>query len=54
MARAHIAAWAPQYQFLVVEIAGKLMHVTPVSNTPLAVRDASGRPVQMPVVIQLP
>jgi hypothetical protein len=54
MRRAHIEAWAPQFQFLVVEIAGRRMHVTPASNTGMNVRDASGNPVQMPVAIQLP
>jgi hypothetical protein len=54
MRRAHIEAWAPQFQFLVVEIAGRRMHVTPASNTGMNVRDASGTPVQMPVAIQLP
>jgi len=54
MARAHIAGWAPVRQFLVVEIAGRTMHVTPISVDPMVVRDANGQPVAMPLVVQLP
>jgi hypothetical protein len=54
MARAHIAGWAAVPQFLVVEIAGKAMHITPVSTGPVVVRDAGGNPVSMPLVIRIP
>jgi hypothetical protein len=54
MARAHIAGWAPVRQFLVVEIAGRTMRITPVSTGPVVVRDASGSPVPMPLVVRLP
>jgi hypothetical protein len=54
MARAHIQGWAPVRQFLVVEIEGKTMRVTPLSTEKFAVRDAAGRDVPMPVTIQGP
>jgi hypothetical protein len=54
MARAHIAGWAPVRQFLVVEIAGRTMRITPVSTDPVEVRDAAGEAVSMPLVIRLP
>lgn len=54
MVRAHIAGWAPVRQFLVVEIAGRTMHIAPISTDRVVVRDASGNPVAMPLVVQLP
>jgi hypothetical protein len=54
MAGAHIAGWAPVRQFLVVEIAGRTMHITPVSTEPVVVRDANGNEVSMPLVVRLP
>lgn len=54
MARAHIAGWAPVHHFLVVEIDGRTMRITPVSTEPLAVRDANGNAVGMPLLVRLP
>lgn len=54
MKAANIAAWAAQNHFLVVEIAGKTMHITPVSFAPMDIRDAAGRVVQPPFVVNVP
>jgi len=54
MPRAHIEGWSPQYEFAVVEIEGSTMHVTPLANIPVVVRDATGKQIQMPVAIKLP
>jgi hypothetical protein len=54
MTPAHIAGWAPVRQFLVVEVEGKTMQITPVSTEPVMVRDPSGKAVGMPLVIRLP
>jgi len=54
MRRANIAAWAPQNHFLVVEIDGKTMHVTPLSFEPVTVVDGDGHPVQTPFEVVLP
>jgi tartrate-resistant acid phosphatase type 5 len=54
MKAANIAAWAPQNHFLVVEIEGKTMRVTPLSFSPMAIVDSNGNPVQPPFVITLP
>jgi hypothetical protein len=54
MARAHIEGWAPMRHFLVVEIDGREMRVTPVSNDRFVVRDAGGKTLPMPLVVQLP
>jgi len=53
MPRAHIEGWSPQYEFLVVEIEGGAMHVTPVSNGPVIVRDLKGKQIAMPVEVSL-
>ncbi len=53
MAKAHIEGWAPQRHFCIVEIDGRTMRVTPLSNDPMLVRDRNGRPIAMPIVIQL-
>ena len=54
MAKAHIEGWAAQRHFLVVEIDGKTMRVTPVSSEPVTVKDRNGGTIAMPLVIQLP
>ena len=54
MAKAHIEGWAPQRHFCVVEIEGRTMRVIPVSTEPVVVKDRSGNPIGMPLVIQLP
>ena len=51
---ANIAAWAPQNHFLVVEMQGKTMKVTPISFEPLNIRDTSGQQLKLPITITLP
>ena len=53
MKQADIALWAPQNHFLVVEIEGKTMTITPVSFVPMEVHDADGQIAKLPVVVQL-
>jgi hypothetical protein len=50
----NIAAWSPMNHFLVVEIQGKTMRITPIGFEPITVRDAAERTVPMPLVVQLP
>lgn len=53
MRSAHIAGWSGQNHFLVVEIRGKTMSVLPVSFEEIRVQDPNGRPVKMPLVVNL-
>jgi tartrate-resistant acid phosphatase type 5 len=50
----NIAAWAPENHFLVVEIEGKTMRVTPQSFMAMDVRDSDGRSVTLPITVTLP
>jgi hypothetical protein len=54
MAKANIAAFTAQNEFLVVEIEGKTMRVTPLGYEPIHVTDAKGGAVAMPFVLTLP
>jgi tartrate-resistant acid phosphatase type 5 len=54
MATAHIEGWAAHRHFLVVEIEGRTMRVTPVSYEPFAVQNSSHQRIPMPFVIDLP
>ncbi len=54
MKAAHIAAWAPQHQFVVVEIFGDTMKITPISYEPMRIIDAAGKPVNPPFNVVLP
>jgi hypothetical protein len=54
MKRAGIRAWAAENHFLVVEIEGKTMRVTPLSFEPMKVVDGDGRPVTLPITITQP
>ena len=54
MADANIALWSPQNHFLVVEIEGKTMRVTPIGFEKITVVDANGPEVGMPFTIKLP
>ncbi len=54
MAGANIALWSPQNHFLVVEIEGKTMRVTPIGFEKITVVDANGTEVGMPFTIKLP
>ncbi len=54
MARAHIEGFAPQRQFLVVEIDGRVMRVTPVSTGKMVVRDRDRKELPVTLEIRLP
>lgn len=54
MTRNAIAAWAPQLNFLSVDINKKEMTVTPMSSEDLRILDSNGRPVPMPARVRLP
>lgn len=54
MAAAHIEGWAAHRHFLVVEIEGRTMRITPVSYEPFTVTNASRQAIAMPFVINLP
>ncbi len=45
MQRAHIAGFAPVHHFLVVEIDGSAMRITPLSTDKVVPRDSAGRPL---------
>ena len=53
MERAHIAGWAGQNHFLLVEILGRSMRITPISYEPIKVVDKNGDAIQIPVVVNL-
>jgi tartrate-resistant acid phosphatase type 5 len=54
MPAAQIEGWAPSLHFLLVEIEGKEMRITPKSSGALTVMDRSGRPIPMPLPISAP
>ncbi len=51
MAERHIAAWAPQRQFLIVELDQDKMKITPICDTPLRLTNPAGVPVTVPLVV---
>jgi hypothetical protein len=51
MARAHMEGWAAIRHFLIVEIDGMSMRITPVGTEPMVVRDGNGREIPMPLTI---
>ncbi len=51
MRRSNILAWAQENHFLVVEIEGKTMRVTPLSFEPMRVVSSDGSAVPMPITI---
>jgi hypothetical protein len=53
MARAHIEGWAAVRHFLVVEIDGAAMRVTPLSNQPVVVRGPAGQTLPLSVDVRL-
>ena len=53
MKRTNIQAWAGENHFLVVEIEGKTMRITPMSFEPMKIVDGDGNPVTVPIVITL-
>ena len=54
MERSHIAGTAAQHHFLLVELEGRTMRITPLSWEPVRVQDANGNPVSVPIVVELP
>jgi tartrate-resistant acid phosphatase type 5 len=52
--QANIAGWSPEHHFLVVEIDGKQMRITPIGNQEIVVRNAAGQVARMPLVVELP
>jgi tartrate-resistant acid phosphatase type 5 len=54
MKKANIRAWAPENHFLVVEIDGKTMNITPISNQPMHIVDSDGQPLKLPITVTLP
>jgi tartrate-resistant acid phosphatase type 5 len=54
MSQQNIAGWAAQNHFLVVEIEGKTMRITPVGTDAIIVRDPSGGVVPLPVTVTIP
>jgi hypothetical protein len=54
MKGANIRAWAPENHFLVVEIEGAAMKVTPLSYEPMKVVDSDGQPMALPIAITRP
>jgi hypothetical protein len=53
MAHAHIEGWAAVRHFLVVEIDGGAMRVTPLSHEKVIVRNAAGQPLPLSIAIKL-
>ncbi len=54
MGKAQIEGWAPQLHFLVVEMNGKEMRITPTSFEPVVVRDSNGRQLEQSLRVTLP
>jgi hypothetical protein len=54
MKRAGIRAWAAENHFLVVEIEGKTMKVTPLSFGPMNIVDGEGHSLTLPITITQP
>lgn len=48
---ARIEGWAPQNHFLVVEIDGEVMRVTPIADVPVVPVTAAGPPLPLPIVV---
>lgn len=54
MRAAHIAGWAPQNHFLLVEIEDRILRITPLGFESIVVRDPDGNVVPMPLEIRRP
>jgi hypothetical protein len=50
----NIAGWAPQRHFMVVEIEGKIMRITPVGAEKINVRNPDGGSIPMPLTVTIP
>jgi hypothetical protein len=51
MRAAHIAGWAPQRHFLLVELDTEEMRIMPLAGEPVHVTDPDGKPVPLPLRI---
>jgi len=51
MKHSNILAWAEENHFLVVEIEGKTMRVTPLSFEPMNIVTSDGSPLPLPITI---
>ena len=54
MQSSQIEGWAAKLHFLMVEIEGKEMRISPRSFEPIAILDRSGRQVEMPLKVTIP
>ncbi len=54
MRAAHMAGWAPARHFLIVEIEGRTMRITPFADKPIRVIGPDGKQVGLPIVVTLP
>ena len=54
MQTANIDGWAPVLHFLLVEIEGKEMRITPIGPSEINVVDRSGKRIEMPLRLNLP
>jgi len=54
MGNAHIAGWAGQNHFLLIEIRGEIMSIMPISYEAMRVRDNNDKPVPLPIMVRLP
>ena len=54
MTEAHMEWWAAQRHFLIVEIEGRTMRITPVSYEPVTMQNPAHQKTTLPFVIQLP
>jgi tartrate-resistant acid phosphatase type 5 len=54
MQSSQIEGWAAKLHYLLVEIEGKEMRITPKSFEPFEVVDRSGRPIGMPLKVTIP
>ena len=51
MPSAHIEGWAAARHFLVIEIDGLTMRITPMSTENMVIRDAGGKEIGMPLAV---
>jgi hypothetical protein len=54
MQQSNIEGWVAKLHFVMVEIEGKEMRITPKGAGPTAVVDRNGRPIRMPLRVTLP
>ena len=54
MQSSQIEAWAAKYHYLLVEIEGKEMRITPKSFGPMTVVDRLGKAIPLPLKVTIP